>query len=572
MTDTELDALPQQGSRRWWALGVLALGLSMVVLDGTIVSVSLPAIIADLGLGFTQAQWINSVYSVVLAALLITAGRLGDRLGRRTLFAAGVVVFVAGSLLAAAAGAPSTLIWGRIVQGVGAAGVLPGTLSTVSALFSADAGVRGPSVVTQAAASRPDAPARARDRTIAFAVWGTVISAMAAIGPLVGGWLTTSFTWPWIFLVNVPIGVVVLAGIAAFVPETRMGTRARGADVDGFLLSAAGFALVVFALIEGQTYGWWRPLRTFEMFGLHWSTRSASSPIPLLLLLGLVLLVLFGLWEIHRRRVNRSALLDLSLFRRPGFRWGNAAAFAVALGEFGLLFTLPLYLVNVLGLSTLRAGLVLAAMALGAFVVGGATEGLARTMGPVRIVRLGLAIETLAVAVTALFVTARVSPWLLAALLACYGIGLGLASAQLTGTVLADVPPAASGEGSATQSTVRQLGSALGAAILGGVLSVSLGHALPDRLSAVHGLPPRAATEAVAATRDSAGGAISGLRAHHASDVVVDALARGFADATRVTMLAAAVFLLLGFFAATRIPLRAGKTPDGTASEREVTE
>ncbi|WP_280261643.1 MFS transporter [Nocardia wallacei] len=538
MVDAGLDSSLQQDRRRWFALAALALGLAMVVLDGTIVGVSLPVIIRDLGLDFTQAQWVTSVYAVVFAALLITAGRLGDRFGRRRIFAAGVVLFVAGSLLAAAADDPSTLIWGRIVQGIGGAGVLPGTLSTVNAIF------------------------RGRDRIIAFAVWGSVMSGAAAVGPLLGGWLTTSFTWPWIFLVNLPLGLLVLAGIVLFVPETRADTHAHGLDVDGFLLSAAGFALVVFALIEGQTYGWWQPLREFHLFGLTWSTRAASSPIPLMLVVGVGLLVLFVLWERHRAHVNRSALLDLSLLRIRGFRWGNTAAFAVALGEFGLLFVLPLYMVNVLGMSTLRSGLVLAAMALGAFLAGAATERLAKSFGPVRIVRIGLAIEVVAVAVTALFVSPDVSPWLLAVLLACYGVGLGLASAQLTGTVLADVPPAASGQGAATQSTVRQVGSALGAAVLGGVLSVSLGRILPNQLGEVDGLPDRAAGEVATATRESAGGAITALRDHDGTQEVVDALSHGFADATRITMLAAAVFLLLGLLAATRIPLRASETPD----------
>ncbi|KZM70630.1 MFS transporter [Nocardia terpenica] len=529
MTDVEFDPA-RQGRRRWFALAVLALGLAMVVLDGTVVGVSLPVIIADLGLDFTQAQWVNSVYSVVFAALLITAGRLGDRLGRRRIFALGVVVFVAGSLLAAAAQDPGALIWGRIVQGVGGACVLPGTLSTVNATF------------------------RDRDRVIAFAVWGSVMSGAAAVGPLLGGWLTTDYTWPWIFLVNLPIGLVVLAGIAAVVPETRMDGHAPGLDVDGFLLSAAGFGLVVFALIEGQTYGWWRPLRDFHLLGVTWSRRASSSPIPVLLVVGLALLALFVLWERHRALVKRSALLDLSLFRRPGFRWGNAAAFVVALGEFGLLFALPLFLVNVLGLSPLRSGFVLAAMALGAFVAGGATEGLARALGPVRIVRVGLAIEAVAVAVTALVVTAHISPWLLGGLLACYGVGLGLASAQLTGTVLAGVPVAASGQGSATQSTLRQVGSALGAAVLGGILSISLGHLLPRRLSALPGIPPHAVDAATTATRDSAGGAITTLRAHHITGPVVDTLSRAFTDATRLTMLGAAVFLALGLLASLRIP------------------
>ncbi|MGV9482821.1 MFS transporter, partial [Gordonia aichiensis] len=337
----------------------------MVVLDGTIVSVSLPVIIADLDLNFTQAQWITSIYAVVLAALLITGGRLGDRLGRRNMFAIGVVIFVAGSVLAAAADSIWPLILGRVVQGIGAAGIMPGTLATMNAIF------------------------RGRDRVVAFAVWGSVISGVAAIGPLLGGWITTYYTWPWIFLVNVPLGALVLIGLFLFVPETRMGAAAPGLDVDGFLLSAAGFALLVFALIEGQTYGWWTPLRDFPILGWTWPASAPISPIPVLLALGVLALVLFVRWEQHRQRVGRSALLDPALFTIKSFRWGNITAFAVALGEFGLLFVLPLFMVNVLGLSTLGAGYVLAAMAVGAFLAAGIAEGLVHKYGPVRVVQLG---------------------------------------------------------------------------------------------------------------------------------------------------------------------------------------
>ncbi|MER8041429.1 MFS transporter [Streptomyces sp. NPDC094032] len=532
--------------REWVGLGVLSLGLSMVVLDGTIVSVSLPVIIEDLGLGFTQAQWVNSVYSVVLAALLVTCGRLGDRLGRRRLFAVGVVLFVVGSVLAASAGAAGSLIAARVVQGLGGACILPGTLSTVNATF------------------------RGRDRVMAFAVWGSVISGMAAVGPLLGGWLTTSFTWPWIFLVNVPVGLLLLVGIFLFVPETRGEIRAPGLDVGGFLLSAAGFAVLVFALIEGQTYGWWKPLKDLSLFGVVWPETAPVSAIPVLLALGLALLVFFCLWERRRARTGRSALLDLGLFGLPSFRWGNLAAFAVALGEFGLLFVLPLYLVNVLALSTLQSGLVLATMALGAFLAGGAAEGLVRRMGPPRIVTLGLAIEATAIVLVASVVTPHTSPWLLALLLAGYGIGLGLASAQLTGTVLADVRPADSGQGSATQSTVRQLGSALGAAVLGGLLSLSLGSTLPAALDDVPGLAPQAAAQATEATRASAGGTIAQLRTDPPQgatdpDAVADALADGFAAATRTTLFAAAGCMLLGLAAATRIPRGGRREAPGRA-------
>ncbi|WP_405486014.1 MFS transporter [Nocardia sp. NBC_00511] len=528
MTEAQLDL----GRKKWITLGVLALGLSMVVLDGTIVSVSLPVIIDDLRLNFTQAQWINSIYAVVLAALLITSGRLGDRLGRRGMFALGVVVFLLGSVLAARAHGAWPLLLGRIVQGIGAAGIMPGTLATMNALF------------------------RGRDRIIAFAVWGSVISGVAAIGPLLGGWLTTYHSWPWIFLVNIPLGAVVLIGLFLFVPETRMGKTAPGLDVDGFLLSAAGFALLVFALIEGQTYGWWKPLREFPLAGWKWPQSAPISPIPILLLLGVLALVLFLRWEQHRALIGRSALLDPSLFRIPSFRWGNITAFLVALGEFGLLFVLPLFMVNVLGLSPLGAGYVLAAMAVGAFFAAGIAEGLVRKHGPVRVVQLGLGFEAVAIALAALFVTPHISGWWLAVLLIGYGLGLGMASAQLTGAVLADVPPDNSGQGSAIQSTVRQVGSAFGTAIVGALLSAALAHDLPKRLSQVPDLKQDAADTLATATRESAGGAISGVREHHGAAAIVDALSRAFTDSTRTTLLAAAIFLLIGLAAATRIPNR----------------
>ncbi|MFB8005598.1 MFS transporter [Nocardia sp. NPDC056000] len=528
MTEMQLDL----GRKKWITLGVLALGLSMVVLDGTIVSVSLPVIIDQLSLNFTQAQWVTSIYAVVLAALLITAGRLGDRFGRRNMFALGVLIFLIGSVLSASATSAWPLLWGRVVQGIGAAGVMPGTLATMNALF------------------------RGRDRVIAFAVWGSVISGVAAIGPLLGGWLTTSFTWPWIFLVNIPLGAVVLIGLFLFVPETRMGKAAPGLDVDGFLLSAAGFALLVFALIEGQTYGWWKPLREFPMPGFHWSETAWISPIPVFIALGVLALVLFIRWEQHRNLIGRSALLDPKLFLIPSFRWGNLTAFAVSLGEFGLLFVLPLFMVNVLGFSTLGTGFVLAAMAVGAFLAAGIAEGIVRKVGPVRVVRLGLAFEAIAIALAALFVTPHISGWWLAVLLIGYGIGLGMASAQLTGIVLADVPPENSGQGSATQSTVRQVGSAFGIAVIGALLSVALGNDLPKRLDDVKDLPASAADTLATATRESAGGAISGVRDHDGAAAVLDALERGFTDATRTTLLAAALFLLIGLAAATRIPYR----------------
>ncbi|MCR5978863.1 DHA2 family efflux MFS transporter permease subunit [Gordonia jinghuaiqii] len=537
---------PRAGRREWLGLGVLATGLSMIVIDGTIVNVSLPVIIDELKLDLTDAQWINSLYSVVFAALLLSAGRLSDRVGRRLLFIVGVAVFLGGSLLAALADSSTTLILARLVQGIGGALVLPCTLSTVNATF------------------------RGRDRVIAFAIWGSVISGMAAIGPLLGGWLTTDFSWRWIFLVNVPIGILVVLGALLVVPETKAEISVPGLDVVGLLLSMIGFGALIFALIEGQSIGWWKPVADLRLPGVTWSSDAPVSATPVMGVVGLAALAAFVAWERHRARVRRSALLDLSLFRFRTFSWGNFTAMTVAIGEFGLLLVLPLFLVNAYGLSTLGAGYVLAVMALGAFASGGAARPVAARFGAPRTVMIGLALEVIGVLAFAFYLRPSSSAWVLALLLAVYGAGLGLASAQLTGTVLVDIPTDESGQGSATQSTARQLGAALGTAILGTILSLGLAHSLTDRLEPV-ALPAQVSTPLVDATRDSAGSTIpvirdEGDRGRLGADgpEVADALSDGFADATRWSLFVAGGFLFAGLVTSTQLQPR--RRPDPTTA------
>ncbi|WP_010540968.1 DHA2 family efflux MFS transporter permease subunit [Dietzia alimentaria] len=519
-TDQRSPAEPHSRPRpsKWWALIVLAVGLAMIVMDGTIVAVSMPTIIDDLDLDLTDAQWVNSLYSVVLAALLLTAGSLGDRLGRRRLFIAGIALFVAGSIWAATAGDATALISARVLQGVGGACILPTTLSTVNDTF------------------------RGKDRAAAFGVWGAVISGAAALGPLLGGWLTSTFAWEWIFLVNVPIGVALVVAALIAVPETTAPSGRKGYDVDGLLLSFIGFGLLVFAIIEGSTLGWWKPLADLHLFGLTWSQDMPVSIVPILLGVAAVALVLFGFWERHRERVRRSALLDLNLFFIPTFSLGNIAAMMIAIGEFGLIFVLPLFLINAVGLGTMATGFVLATMALGAFVAGALARHLAALIGAAGTVLVGVALEVVGVLILALTIHSGTSPVLIGAILVIYGVGLGLASAQLTSTVLHDIPVSSSGQGSATQSTVRQVGAAIGAAIAGSVLSLGLAQSF----ASVTG----PAAQFADATRSSAGGVISGLRAQGAPDAVVNVLASGFADATRWTLYSTTGFLVLGLLAA----------------------
>lgn len=519
----------------WAALAVLAVGLGLIVLDGTIVSVALPVMIEDLKMDLTDAQWVNSLYAVVLAALLLSTGKLADRWGRKRLFLVGVSVFVVGSLLAASATGAGLLIGSRAVQAVGAALIMPSTLSTVNATF------------------------RGKYRAAAFGVWGAVISGAAAIGPLAGGALTQWVSWHWIFLVNLPIGVLVAAAAIVVVPETKGDEPKRGADVDGALLSSIGLGALVFAVIEGPELGWWKPKQSFSLFGVVWSDKAPISIIPVMLAVAALALSLFVVWERHRKKVNRSALLDLDLFKLATFSWGNITAMMVAIGEFALLFVLPLYLVNVLGLDVIGAGLVLAAMAFGAFLSGGAARHMAARFGSAGTVLIGLTLEVVGALVLALLIHGETPAWQITVPLAVYGLGLGLASAQLTGTVLQDVPVGVSGTASATQSTVRQVGSALGTAFSGAILATALASTLPRALGDTS-LDSSAASQLADATRHSAGTTLMQLRMQgeasqfgQQTEAVLGALSAGFADAIRISMLAAALFLAVGFLSAARL-------------------
>lgn len=518
---------------RWKALGVLAAGLALIVMDGTIVGVALPTMISALDLSLTNAQWVNAIYNVIFAALLLGAGRLGDRVGRKTTFAAGVALFVGGSLLAAGASGAGSLIAARAVQGVGGALVLPATLSSVNSLFTG------------------------KDRAAAFGVWGAVMSGAAALGPLLGGVLTQYASWRWIFWVNLPLGLLVVLGIFAWVPQTHGKQNVRGVDVDGVLTSAIGFGLIVFGLIEATTLGWWDTKGTLTIGSWSWPESWGISPVPFAIGIGLVFVALFLRWELHRARNGRDALLDLSLFKVGTFSWGNLTAAMVAIGEFSLMFVLPLFLVNSVGLSTVRTGLVLAAMALGAFVSGATARHLAARFGAPGTVVLGLVLEVIGVGLLAWVVAEQASTWFVVAALVVYGIGLGLASAQLTSTVLRDIPEELSGAGSATQSTVRQLGSALGAAIAGSALASAMAKKIPATMNIVAGVPDQVKDGLSEATQSSAGSVIGQLREAapddqmvaplgSARDAVVDQLSTGFAQSAAWSIGFSALFLILG--------------------------
>ena len=507
----------------WAALVALSAGVSLIIIDATIVNVALPTIIDDLHLTLTRAEWINSVYALVFASLLILFGRVGDAIGRKRLFIGGIALFVGASLLAALAPSGGWLIAARVVQGVGGAAVLPTSLSLVNATFRGSA------------------------RGVAFGVWGATIGGMAALGPLAGGLLTEYAGWRWIFLVNLPLGAIVAGAALRFVPESRDPTPVRSWDVPGVITLALGLALLVFGLIEGQNYGWLRPVDTFGIAGHEWPLGSLS-PIPVAFAVSALSLGSFLLIE---RRATQP-LVDFGLFRLRSFSAGNVAALIVALGEFGLVFTIPLFLQSVLGLSPLQAGATLAVTALGALVAGGAAAALSKRIGPRTVARSGLGLEAVGLLSYALLVGADISVWRLVPPLFVYGLGVGLATAQLTSVILADVPAVRSGQASGIQSTSRQIGSALGIAILGATLSAGLASQSASRLVEA-GVPAPAADATAKIVRASGGTAIPALSTRLPAEAA-DALHMAAAAATRTTGLVAAGFVLIGLVATFMLP------------------
>jgi MFS family permease len=374
---------------------------------------------------------------------------------------------------------------------------------------------------------------------------------MAAVGPLVGGWLTTYVTWRWAFWINVPVGLVVIAGILLFVPETRDEDTPRGLDIPGVVMSALGLGGIVFALIEGQNYGWWR------------QDSGAISPVPIAMAGGVLLMAAFVRSQRVRGLAGRPVLVDLGLLGVRSFRYGAIAALIVALGEFGLLFTLPLLLQNALGFSALGTGWLIVSLAVGTFFISGMTPQLTRRLGGRAVVRMGLGTEAFAVAGLTVTLSASISGWLIAAWLFTYGIGVGMATAQLTSVILAEIPVAESGQASGLQSTFRQLGSALGVAILGTLLITTLGRSTTASLEAA-GAPPAVVSQVGDAVSGSAGAVIPSLQANPATAAYGDAASDAMIHASKVTTGVASVVIGLGLAATLALPF----VPKPPARER----
>jgi EmrB/QacA subfamily drug resistance transporter len=436
--------------RRWITLSVLILSVIIVVLDTTVLNVAIPSMLRDLETTIPSLEWVISGYALTLASLLIVGGRLGDLFGHRRLFVIGLILFGIGSFIAGLAPNVGLLILGEaVIEGTGAALMVPSTLALLSGSF------------------------QGRERAAAFAAWGAAMGGAAAFGPLIGGFLTTNYSWRWAFGINVVVAAVAIVGAMLFIRKSEPTGDRTAIDVLGAVLVACGTFLVVFGLSQGETYGWWRPTGALTIAGRDvWPATAPISIVPIALLAGVALIVVFYRAEAALERRDAHPLFEFSQFRHRTFRLANIATFFMAFGQLGVAISVSLFLQESRGMTPLENGLWVFPSGL-AILVGAPFGGWAsRRIGAVNTMRIGGSLTVvnlllIAAALSSDLPYAGALPWFL-----LYGFGSGMVASQLTRVMLNDIAPSRSGAASGMNQTARQLATALGVATMGTVFAV----------------------------------------------------------------------------------------------------
>jgi EmrB/QacA subfamily drug resistance transporter len=435
--------------RRWWILGVLCFSLLIIVVDNSILNVALPSIQDSLHADNSQLQWIVDAYTLVFAGLLLTAGTLGDKFGRRGALQAGMAIFGIGSLMSAFATDPNQLIFTRGFTGIGAAFIMPATLSIITNTF----------------------PPEERGRAISF--WAAIAGIAAALGPISGGLLLAHFYWGSIFLVNLPIVAFALVAGFFLMPTSKDPSNAR-VDVFGAVLSIVGLVSLVYAIIEAPQDGWTSP-KILGAFAF-----------------AAVVLGVFAWWE---SRCDHP-MLDVNFFKNPRFTAASSGITLIFFAMFGSLFLLTQYFQFVMGYSALKTGCALLPMAITMFIVAPLSARFVERIGTKIVVATGLFMASFGLASFALVPAQNISyfgdiMWRMVIM----AIGMGLVMAPATESIMGSLPRAKAGVGSAVNDTTRQVGGALGVAVVGSVMTSAYGPRIASSFTAA-GVPPAAVAQA----------------------------------------------------------------------------
>ena len=435
------------GRWRWAILAVLCVSLLLISIDNTVLNVALPSIVREMGADSSQLQWIVDAYAVVFAGLLLSMGSLGDRIGRKKVFVFGLTTFAVGSACSAWSGTPDRLVAARMLMGIGAAAIMPSTLSILTNVFTAE-----------------------KERARSIGIWSGTAGLGVAIGPMFGGWLLVHFWWGSVFLVNVPIAVAGVVASIWLIPDSR-DPVARPLDVPGALLSTVGLALLLWGIIEAPSRSW-------------------TSPVVMAALAGAVAVITaFVLWERH----TDHPMLPLEFFRMRRFSAAISSLAMVLFALLGMFFLVTQYLQFALGYDPLQTGLRVGPIALVLLVVAPLSVVLARRFGTKPVVAGGMLCIAVALGLLSRTTATTTYPDLVPAFI-LLGIGAGLAMAPSTESVMGSLPLAQAGVGSATSDTALQVGGALGVGVLGTLLNLRYQsmlapllahHAIPAQVSSV---------------------------------------------------------------------------------------
>ncbi|MFI7585864.1 MFS transporter [Spongisporangium articulatum] len=507
---------------RWWALAALVMSTLAVGLDATVLSVALPTLATDLHASTSQLQWFVDSYNLVLAAVLLPVGLLGDRFGHKRFLLGALVLFGVASALCAYSGSAEVLITGRVLLALGAAALMTLPAAILPRLFGE------------------------AERSRALTAWMTAMFASFPLGPIVGGLLLDHFWWGSVFLINVPVVVVAVTAVASLVPESRSPQPVR-LDVGGLTLFAGALLALTFGLIEGGERGW-------------------SDGVVLAALVGFPLLLAgFALRQrvqLRRLVAGQSPLIDLSIFRLPGFAWGTALGVISTFAMFGMLFATPQYFQNVLGHDALGTGVRLLPMIGGLLVGGRLGRTLAERFGAKIVAAKGFSLMAVAMVIAA--TTDLDDGYGLAATwLAVFGLGLGFGLPTAMDAALGGIPKDRSGLGSGLLMSLRNVGGAIGVAVLGAVLNAGYRGAVDGDLARL-GLdgPARAAVQ---------DGPATGLAVARAtgSPELVDAVRSAFVHGSDAMYLVCAAVALLGAVIAVALLPARTTTPEATPAETE---
>jgi MFS transporter, DHA2 family, multidrug resistance protein len=512
-----LHAQPQVHERRWFLLGVLCLSLVMVVMAVSSLNVAIPTIQRELGASATTLQWIVDAYALVFAGLLLTAGALGDRFGRRKALLVGLAVFGVGAVVSGLAGSASVVIVGRGIQGVGAALVMPATLSLITAIF----------------------PPEERQRAIA--IWVGFAGAGGAIGPIVSGALLEQFWWGSAFLINVPVIIVTAVAVAMYSPESR-DDAATPLDPRGALLSLTGLGALLFAIIEGPERGWTDPVVV--------TTFVAAA----------ALITLFVLWE----RIAEHPMLPLKFFADRRFSVGSAVVTTSFFVMFGFFFLFSMYLQFARGYSPLDAGLATLPMAATFMIVSPRSAGLVERLGSGTTITVGFLI--IAAGMGGLAVVSVGTPYLaLVAVMILLATGMSIVAAPATTGIMSSVPLAKAGVGSAMNDTTREVGGALGIAVFGSIVNSGYRAAMD-----VGGLDLTAGAAEQARESAGAAGQVAAELGGQGGASLVDRAATAFTDAMNVTAAISMAVLVVAALVVSRTFTRAKEAAAVNASANEL--